>query len=528
MHTDASTARPVYHYTRPHGWMNDPIPFYDVEWRRLHLFSICDPNSTKAPWAGGWQAWCHAWTEDMGRNWVTSRKLAVPVESPGTGSVVALPANCRARQRLHARAALFTASANAFSPQLWASADNELALWREVGAVSLPRPNITGVLSTGDVYVWHDERRSSWRLLISSLTAQGTPPMLLAYESEEDLSDWRYAGVFWTGAGANRLECPSYVTGVGMDGARRGVLTYSLPAGEYNQYWVHGAEAPNGSFVPLATGQLEWGIGYAAGMTSTWPGRALLFSWMRGVADDAATYAGAQSIPRELSMRADGTLVVRAARELSSWTSNTSTRAVRLNASSEGREHGVGRVAHHARMGLSARASGWALPATFGLTLRPTSSSLQRGPGEGVQAQDAMLSLTVVIDDEWRACARMNPRHGCAPLGDAISSKRPAHVRDDSMQQVASEGVVVGAGRNAGCHLPWSLEVHAELWLDFGLAEAFIDRGSGQELATSHSAVLSAYNQRLLLDADGLNATVWLQGSNMSTDFKISWSGVAT
>lgn len=51
----APGVRPGYHYTRPSGWMNDPVPFYDAEQRRFHLFHICDPNSTKAPWAGGTQ-----------------------------------------------------------------------------------------------------------------------------------------------------------------------------------------------------------------------------------------------------------------------------------------------------------------------------------------------------------------------------------------------------------------------------------------------------------------------------------------
>ena len=38
-------ARPGYHYTRPYGWQNDPVPYRD-ETGTYHLFPLCDPNAT--------------------------------------------------------------------------------------------------------------------------------------------------------------------------------------------------------------------------------------------------------------------------------------------------------------------------------------------------------------------------------------------------------------------------------------------------------------------------------------------------
>eukprot|EP01052_Picozoa_sp_SAG31_P040163 SAG31_NODE_5751_length_2345_cov_1.588157_2_plen_76_part_00 len=37
--------RPGYHYTRPYGWQNDPVPFRDAH-GTYHLFPLCNPNAT--------------------------------------------------------------------------------------------------------------------------------------------------------------------------------------------------------------------------------------------------------------------------------------------------------------------------------------------------------------------------------------------------------------------------------------------------------------------------------------------------
>jgi hypothetical protein len=44
-----------YHFTRPAGWMNDPIPFFDMEAvvtgaDPYHLFFMCNPNRQVQLW----------------------------------------------------------------------------------------------------------------------------------------------------------------------------------------------------------------------------------------------------------------------------------------------------------------------------------------------------------------------------------------------------------------------------------------------------------------------------------------------
>lgn len=209
-----SSVRPGYHYTRPNGWMNDPIPFYDVEERRFHLFNICSPNSTRAPWAGGKQAWCHASSNDMVTTW-TTHAVAIPVQSPGTGSVVALPKASKDRLYLTgARAAIVTASAGPFTPEVWVSSDADLVSWRSAGVITLPNATaaVPGLTGTADVHVWFDTQ-GVWRLITAGLSAAGAPPVILSYASSQGIATgWHFTGVLYTGSRTNRLECPSYYT----------------------------------------------------------------------------------------------------------------------------------------------------------------------------------------------------------------------------------------------------------------------------------------------------------------------------
>ena len=131
-----------------------------------------------------------------------------------------------------------TASHEPFAPLLWVSNDTNLTIWRNAGVVQLPRPNISGITSSGDAHLWHDERRSIWRLLLSGISnGAGMPPTILLYEStaESALVSWYYVGPFYSGAtGANRLECPGYAAATtpgGMNGNtnRAALLLYDLP-----------------------------------------------------------------------------------------------------------------------------------------------------------------------------------------------------------------------------------------------------------------------------------------------------------
>eukprot|EP00966_Prymnesium_polylepis_P071925 1670286-Prymnesium_polylepis.1 len=204
----------------------------------------------------------------MSSSW-TTHDVAIPVPSPGTGSAVALPRGSEARAALSARAAIMTSSAGPFTLELWVSSDANLTRWSKRGLVSLPAVNVSGVSGTGDVHLWRDTARATWRLIVSGLSSGGAPPAVLQFESRGSLlTGWKFLGVLYTGTSTNRLECPSYAATAAGDA----FLTFSWPTGSYAQFWVSGKQAADASFAPALSGQLEWGIGYAAEMTPSWPG----------------------------------------------------------------------------------------------------------------------------------------------------------------------------------------------------------------------------------------------------------------
>jgi sucrose-6-phosphate hydrolase SacC (GH32 family) len=509
-------ARPGYHYTRPYGWMNDPVPLYDPDKQLFHLFHLCDPNSTKAPWAGGWQGWCHASSPDMATSW-TTHPVALPIPAPGTGSAALLPAGSPARADLNARAAIMTSSAGPFSPQLWVSSDEQLLSWRKVGLVRLPvPPNISaGLATTGDVHLWRDEGRKLWRLLVSGISAkQDGPPIVLHYESSGGLlaTDWRFTGILFAGTMTNRLECPSFASFYPANDTA--LLTYSWPTAPYAPYWVTGTEgATVGAFGPRRQARLEFGVGYAAGLTTTWPGRLLLFSWMRGVSDGTpATYVGAQSLPREMTVLSSGGVSSQPAAELEGL-----IRSPARDFTATVVPHAVVQlpqpVPQQARVRVRANASGTMLPATFGLTLRQVTQG-RRGHATAAAAAAAAAaapppSLTLTINVLPRgACASLDPNgQGCAPLGAPIK-------REGSRISTA-------ASPSGSASATWSLSVRADVWVDNGLIEAFVgDDETGL-------VVLSAWEPALFDPAAALVGNVW-SGSNSTTDFALQWNEVAS
>ena len=94
------------------------------------------------------------------------------------------------------------------------------------------------------------------------------------------------------------------------------MLTWSSPH-SYLVKWVTGSPLPNGTFAPRASGVAEWGLGYAAKVWQAAGGRQVLYSWLVGAAPANAPWVGAQSLPRQVGVRADGTLTLQPVTELS-------------------------------------------------------------------------------------------------------------------------------------------------------------------------------------------------------------------
>jgi beta-fructofuranosidase len=172
-----------------------------------------------------------------------------------------------------------------------------------------------------DPYVWQQDGR--WRMLVGSALADNRAAAQL-YESH-DLEHWEYRGPFHAsdaaaGSGPVGWECPQYATF-----GDRGVLIISdwTPQGGPSHTTVHTGREQDGRFTASAAPvPLDHGPDFYAPALLRVPGedRWLLWGWSWEARDDAwaheAGWAGTLTLPREVTLAADGTVVQRPAREL--------------------------------------------------------------------------------------------------------------------------------------------------------------------------------------------------------------------
>jgi beta-fructofuranosidase len=310
--------RPLYHFVAPANWMNDPNGAFF--WKgKYHLFYQYNPNG---PFWGTIH-WGHAVSADL-VHWEDSPIALTPsAEGPDhdgcwSGCVVddgGVPT------------ALYTG----LEPQTvcLATGDDDLKLWAKCKepVINGPPtellltgfPSLTGHLSADfrDPYVWRDEGR--WFLLIGAGMREKGGTALL-YESE-DLRHWRYLHPILTGvvgSDCNMWECPVLL----RSGDRCALFVCPHPEAKY-VYWISGIWR-NGFLQEHRRGKLDLGAyAYAPQcLDDQARDRHLVWTWVkegrRGAAQQLAGWSGLLSLPKECSLDADGTLLVRPAPELRS------------------------------------------------------------------------------------------------------------------------------------------------------------------------------------------------------------------
>ncbi|MEU1342970.1 glycoside hydrolase family 32 protein [Streptomyces sp. NPDC005827] len=196
------------------------------------------------------------------------------------------------------------------------------------GQLLIPEPP-EGTTMYRDPYVWrHGE---GWRMLVGASLADGRAAVLL-YDSP-DLETWTYLGPFHTGApepvgppGAGLLtgegwECPQYLPAA--DGSGRGALIVAAwddHDGPRSVLALAGQEHDN-VLHPTAPQLLDHGPDfYAPALLPAPGGRWLLWGWSWEARQeewsDADGWAGALTLPREITLTQDGRTHQQPAEEL--------------------------------------------------------------------------------------------------------------------------------------------------------------------------------------------------------------------
>jgi beta-fructofuranosidase len=314
--------RPQFHLLPAKNWMNDPNgPIYFQG--RYHMFFQYDPLA--AVW--GDMSWNHAVSADM-LHW-THLPLAL-TPTPGSadsfgvfsGSAIAVGKRVYAvytgTQKSDDAHATIRDGANNIQEQqclAW-SDDARLVRWQKAAQPIVPTPP-AGLAITGfrDPSVW---RQREWYYMTVGSGVAKVGGCVLLYRSK-DLTSWEYLHKLtegeWNGKptanpcdDGEMWECPEFFA---LDGGH--VLIYSTLG---KVFWQSGElDAATMRFTPRKTGELDWGAFYAPKTQLDAQGRRILWGWIpekrSEAAMKAAGWSGMMSLPRVLSLDADGTLRMR-------------------------------------------------------------------------------------------------------------------------------------------------------------------------------------------------------------------------
>ena len=319
--------RPEYHLLPPHNWMNDPNG--PIWWKgKYHLFYQLNPNA--AVW--GDMHWGHAISPDM-VHWQHQPIALAPTpggaDSEGCFSGSAVVYNgvptflyTGVQNAPPDKVTLRDGNDKLRETQMLATAEDDgLLRWKklETPVIAAP-PEDMRVTGFRDPCVWKEA--DGWYCGVGS-GERGKGGSVLLYRSA-DLRNWEYLHPLTTGIpngkqaanpcdSGEMWECPDFFS---LDKVH--YLHYST---EDKVIWTTGDyDAQAHTYSPRRRGVLDHGAYYAPKTFQSPDGRRILWGWIRETRPEAefaaAGWAGCMSLPRVLSVGAQGQLEMRPASEV--------------------------------------------------------------------------------------------------------------------------------------------------------------------------------------------------------------------
>jgi beta-fructofuranosidase len=305
------THRPVYHYTAPSNWINDPngLAFHGG---RYHLYFQYNPNASK--W--GDIHWGHASSADL-VTWRDEPIALAPTPTVGPDGAPGPDAGgCFSGSYavVDGQPTVYYTGYTAERQVQCAAVSDDLQRWtlQPQRTIVEPPPGVEPH-DFRDPYVFRHDGR--WYMVLGASLDHEHGQALL-YRSDDGVS-WAHRGALYTSP-SDRLgrmwECPNFFP-IGD----KWVLTVSLWLGLGVHAFVGRFE--NERFIPEWDGELDVDAGAFAHLTMKAPdGRTLQWAWMNEQREqsaiDADGWAGAMTVPRELSIDAQGRLNLRPVAEI--------------------------------------------------------------------------------------------------------------------------------------------------------------------------------------------------------------------
>jgi beta-fructofuranosidase len=325
----ADPRRPQFHLLPARNWMNDPNG--PIFWKgRYHMFFQYNPHA--AVW--GDMHWDHAISPDMIHWKHLSVALAPTPGGPdsegcftgtalvrdGVPTIIYTGVQNMPPERIEAEATLRDGHNNFKETQLYAtSSDPELRTWNKRATPVIASPP-SGMKVTGfrDPAPWREPALypDGWLMAVGSGTKEHGGCVLL-YKST-DLQNWEYLHIVAGGAktgsdvanpvdSGDMWECPDL-----FPLGNKHVLIYSTQG---KVFWKVGTlAAPDLVFHEEQSGLLDYGSFYAPKTQLDKQGDRILWGWIpetRPEAEFSASgWAGLMSLPRVLTIGADGRLAI--------------------------------------------------------------------------------------------------------------------------------------------------------------------------------------------------------------------------
>ncbi|MDR1468916.1 MAG: glycoside hydrolase family 32 protein [Spirochaetaceae bacterium] len=298
--------RPVYHFTPPSGWMNDPNGplFYEGYY---HIFYQHNPFGDN--W--GNLHWGHARSRDL-VHWEHLPEALSP--SPELGEAHCF-SGCAALDGgvpvlLYTSVGEGERNARTGAVQCLARSADGMRHWQKTPVLE------NGVHGGETIFEWRDpflwKAKDGWHLLLGG--SRNGYGCITRYRSP-NLTDWKYEGVFFENRDFPFLECPNY-----LPFGESGLLFYS-PGSDV--FWHSGRVNEAGCFEAARTGIMD-----NSGMAGFYAPNTLLndpkkryltWGWITEAGRGGLSipgYQGALSLPRELSLGESGVLLQKPAAEV--------------------------------------------------------------------------------------------------------------------------------------------------------------------------------------------------------------------
>lgn len=296
---ESDPERPVYHFRPPANWNNDPNgTIYYRGWH--HLFYQHNPAAPR----GGNQHWGHARSRDL-VNWEHLPIALWPLTDRGERAIFSGGATLGA----DGRPRVFYTSIGHPTPEQWIAVpqDAELIRW--------DRPAVNPVLTLEahgplNVSQWRDpflfkEEGTTYMVCGGNLNNSrgGRGSVQLYRATSADLTKWAFLGVVFTYADLQiwNVECPNLFR---LGGKWVLLMSPQQPC----EYFIGDLDLNKPRFLPEAHGILDAGGSYASNISVDDKQRTILWLWGRTNTPPDKGWNGCMTLPRVLSIGADGFL----------------------------------------------------------------------------------------------------------------------------------------------------------------------------------------------------------------------------